>query len=129
MKLNPDCIRDILLTVEEHTDMTKQLLYPVEDVKYERLESYSQDEVFYHVKQCELSGFVTKVNWFGGGGLGCRVYYLSPSGHEFLANIRNDSNWSKTKEVAKSVGSFSLSTLKDIASSVIASVISAQLNK
>lgn len=122
MRLNPDCIRDVLLTIEEHTDMSRQMVYP-DNTTYEHLEAYSQDEVLYHIKQCELSGFVTKVSWYGGGGLGCRVFFLSPIGHEFLANIRSDTVWHKTKDAAKKVGSFSLDTLSKIAVSVISNLI------
>ncbi|MFW5436364.1 DUF2513 domain-containing protein [Paenibacillus apiarius] len=126
MKLNPDCIRDVLLTVEEHTGLSRPMHYP-NAKEYELFQSYSPEEVFYHINQCELSGLLTEVNWFIGRE--CLIHDLSPAGHEFLANIRNDNNWNKTKEVAKNVGSFSLSTLKEIASSVIAGIISSQINK
>lgn len=119
MKLNPDCIRDILIEVESQTTFSSEFLYP--DDNSESLSKYCEDEIFYHIKQCELSGLVTKVSWFLGGA--CCIDDLSPSGHEFLANIRIDTNWNKTKEVAKRVGSFSLKTLKDISVQVISEVI------
>lgn len=120
MKLNPDCIRDILLTVEESPGVHPQIPYPCEE-EYARLKSYSKDEVLYHIKQCELSYLVTKVSWFLGGA--CVVHDLSPNGHEFLANIRSDDNWTKTKEVASKVGSSSLDMLTKIAVSVVSSLI------
>ncbi|WP_315074198.1 DUF2513 domain-containing protein [uncultured Clostridium sp.] len=119
MKLNPDCVRDILFTVEEHSTLDRGVNYPDEEL--EKLSDYSKDEILYHIKQCELSGLVTEVSWFLGGT--CYISYLSPIGHEFLADIRSDTNWNKTKDVAKKVGSFSLSTLKDISAQVIAEVI------
>lgn len=124
MKLNPDCIRDILLTVEENTSYGKFMSYDT-DTEYGRLKPYSDEEVMYHVKQCELSSLITKVTYYMGGG--CLIHDLSPKGHEFIANIRTDTNWNKTKEVAKKVGSYSLDTLTKIASEVIASVISSTL--
>lgn len=36
MKLNPDCVRDILLTVEENTDFSSQMPYPNDEVEYPR---------------------------------------------------------------------------------------------
>ncbi|MTW37801.1 DUF2513 domain-containing protein, partial [Streptococcus pneumoniae] len=54
---------------------------------------------------------------------------LSPEAHEFLANIRQDTKWNKTKSIASKVGSFSLNVLKDISIEVISKVISDQLNK
>ncbi|WP_333860762.1 DUF2513 domain-containing protein [Clostridium sp.] len=120
MKLNPDCIRDILLTVEETPGVQPQTPYPI-DGEYERLGKYSKDEVLYHINQCELSDFFTEVSWFCGGS--CVIHDLSPYGHEFLANIRSDTNWSKTKEIALKVGSFSLDALSKIATSVVSSLI------
>jgi len=63
MKLNPECIRDILLTVEETTSFGTFMKYTA-DAEYPRFSAYSQNEIFYHIKQCELSGLLTKVSWF-----------------------------------------------------------------
>lgn len=127
MKLNPDCIRDILLVVEKETDLNTQVRYPVETVD-DLISSYTQEEVLYHIKQCELSGMFAKIKWYNVT-MGCVVFYLSPAGHEFLSNIKDDGNWSKTKEMAGKVGSFSLNVLKEIAVSVIASVLTKELGK
>jgi len=105
MRLNPDCIRDILLTVEETVSFGKYMKYP-SAAEYPRLAAYSQEEIFYHISQCKLSGLLTKVIWVGGPS--CSIEDLSPLGHEFLANIRNETNWNRVKEIAKSIGSFSL---------------------
>jgi hypothetical protein len=139
MKLNPDCIRDILLTVEEETSPSSQFVYKPSEkytnrfllddesedehqIIHERLKSYTDEEILYHINQCELSGFFTNVNPCTG-----YLYFiqdLSPLGHQFLADIRSDTNWNKTKDIAKKVGSFSLNTLKDISVKVISDVIS-----
>lgn len=124
MKLNPDCIRDILLTVEDNSTIDSGIQYP--DDSLELLSKYEPDEVLYHIKQCELSYLVTKVERFVGGS--CYILDLSPSGHEFLANIRSDNNWNKTKSIAKTVGSQSLSAIKDIATGVISELIKSQFN-
>lgn len=126
MRLNPDCIRDILLVVEEHTDITHivQLDFSSdEDTEscFNQLNKYSKDELMYHVKQCELCGFFTDVNWFLGGQ--CAIHYLSPYGHEFLANIRADTNWNKVKRKATEVGSESLSVLAQIAGQIISGML------
>lgn len=124
LKLNPDCIRDILLTVEENTGYGTFMNYDA-DTSYEYLEAYSHDEVMYHIRQCEFSNLIIKVSYFIGGG--CLIHDLSPMGHEFLANIRSETNWNKTKDIAKNVGSYSLDALTKIATSVIANMINSQL--
>lgn len=125
MKLNPDCIRDILLTIEAKTSLNSSIRFDPERIP-ESVSQYSSEEVLYHVKQCELSGFFGgETFWFLNGG--CMVQYLSPNGHQFLADIRSDNNWNKTKDIAKTVGSESISAIKDIASGVIAALIQKQI--
>ncbi|WP_217077715.1 DUF2513 domain-containing protein [Clostridium baratii] len=120
MRLNPDCVRDILFTVEDNTGFCNPMRYDANS-EYEILKSYSSQEILYHIKQCELSGLLTKVSWFLNGD--CLIYDLSPYGHEFLANIRSNTNWNKTKEISKKVGSTSLNVLSQIAANVISELI------
>ena len=91
---------------------------------YDLLQKYTFDEVRYHINQCELSNLITKVHKFLDGS--CLIQDLSPSGHQFLADIRSDNNWNKTKSIAKTVGTSSLTAIKEIATNVIAEVIKAQ---
>ena len=124
MKLNPDCIRDILLYVEEHTDLHKHVTF-TETISDKKLERYTFDEISYHVKQCELSGYFERTSHSITGD--CSVSYLSPAGHQFLSNIRADNIWSDVKEVSKKVGSNSLQAISQIASAVITAIIQNQL--
>ncbi|CEQ14820.1 DUF2513 domain-containing protein [Paraclostridium sordellii] len=123
MRLNPDCVRDILLTVEENTGFNLDMSYPSENI-FPRLISYSPEEVLYHIKQCEASYLITKVHWFLGGS--CLISDLTPDGHKFLADIRSDTNWSKTKEISKNIGTSSLDAIKQIATGVITELIKSQ---
>ena len=50
MKLNPDCIRDILLYVELNSDLRHFISISPSNLPTE-LEKYSSDEVMYHIKQ------------------------------------------------------------------------------
>lgn len=120
MRLNPDCVRDILLTVEELSGFGSYVEFR-DSEDCDRLKEYSLDTVRYHIKQCELSGFFTKVTWYLSGE--CVVQDLSPAGHEFISNIRADTNWSKVKSKAKIVGSESLSVLAQIAGQVISAML------
>lgn len=121
MRLNPDCIRDILFTVEEKTGFASYMMYSAKDNNFPLLSKYSREEVLYHIKQLELSGLLTKVSWYLNGG--CMIHDLSPLGHEFLADVRSDTNWNKTKDIAKTVGSTSLSAIKEIATNVLSELI------
>ena len=57
MKLNPDCIRDILLEVEEKTDLSHVVEFTESEPITGRLARYSRSEIVYHIKQCDLNGY------------------------------------------------------------------------
>ena len=106
MKLNPDCIRDILLAVEEIPDINHHWRFDKETVP-ELLPNYSFDEVMYHIRQCQLNEFFFQAS----GNITGTCYTisdLSPKGHEFLANIRNDSFYNKVKDIGAELGVQSL---------------------
>lgn len=129
MKLNPDCIREILFAVESQTGYHKATCFS----KVIQSCSFPIETVLYHINQCEMSGFFTRVEHLHGVPInmpvldnGCydlRIYDLSPKGHEFLANIRSDNIWSKTKNAASKIGSFALPALQQIASNLIETAI------
>lgn len=123
MRLNPDCIRDILLVIEEQVAPHTFCSFNPEFAE-ERLPQYSYDEIIYHLEQCEMMGYFKKV--IKDLSMNYTVTDLTPSAHAFLANIRTNTNWNKTKQIAKKVGSFSLNTLTSIASSVVSDLISKQ---
>lgn len=126
MKLNPDCIRDILLTVENNefggyftlTSLRNKLSqYSIEELHYCCLklnEADYLDLITAPMMRTHIPGIKA-------------IYDLTFEGHEFLEDIKSDSNWNKTKDIAKKVGSFSLNTLKDISVEVISSVINSHL--
>lgn len=123
MKLDPDCIRDVLMVVEDNATVDTWV-----DTKAftELAKKYGGPAVSYHVRQADWAGLFSKMEKFIGGGF--IIQDLSPQGHEFLANIRQDTNWNKTKQIASKVGSTSLSTLTTVASSVISDLIQKNLH-
>lgn len=125
MKLNPDCVRDILFVVEEVADGKCGAHFNFQEPsQYERLSKYSNDEIEYHVHQCEYTGYFTLVTWVLSGD--CTVFDLSPKGHQFLADIRSDTVWDKVKSKAAKIGTFSLNALTQIATAVVTELINAQ---
>lgn len=102
MKLNPDCIRDILLTVEEKCDFSHFWYYTKGSSDSIYLSSYSHEEIIYHISQCDKSELIDGVHYYDGG-TSVLVADISPNGHEFLANIRTETVWNKIK--AKGVAS------------------------
>lgn len=125
MKLNPDCIRDILLSVEETVDSENIFKLYKSGNEHNRLKAYDSNELLYHFHQCDMAGLIVGFLDYGDGGT-VFVNDLSPDGHQFLANIRQDTIWNSTKSIAAKVGSRSLDALTQIASNVITELIKAQ---
>ena len=124
MKLNPDCIRDILLEVENTCDYENELNFDEDNVPTS-LKQYKYGELIYHVKQCQMNNFFEdcKISIYQ------EIYisYLSPAGHTFLENVRSDNLWNKTKNIGKKIGSTSLDALIKISSNVITEIIKAEI--
>lgn len=141
MKLNPDCIRDLLFAIESSDDPGGDTYFVFEDKyglhedqtadspglarnRFSALHKYTDDEIYYHLRQCEMDDLIGDITHYSNGS--CLVADLTPKGHKFLADIRSDTNWNKTKEIAQKVGSTSLDAISKISSDVIAALIKSQ---
>ena len=126
MRLNPDCVRDILLTVEEVTCFNRILWYKINENDFPLLLKYSHEELIYHIRQCKLSNLILGVKFYDSGD-SASISDLSPYGHKFLADIRSDNIWKHTKSIATKVGSVSLDSLIQISTGVLTQIINKQL--
>lgn len=125
MQLNPNYVRDVLIATEANTGYKIYFEYPQELDKAPSLANYSDEEIRYHILQCAKANLI-ELNYHDlDGNLG--INDLTPSGHEFLANIRSDTVWNNVKAVSSKIGSTSLSALTQIASGTITALIKYQL--
>lgn len=122
MKLNPDCIRDILLAVEDVVDGTNRFEYEKDHNVHRQLKGYSHDVLHYHFQQCSAHGLITGFRRHDGGNW-ILVADLSPAGHAFLANIRNNGFWSKVKDAAAKIGTPALGSMLQIAENLATALI------
>lgn len=120
MKLNPDCVRDILLCIEERSDGTHLILFDPKNAT-DFLPKYTFDEIYYHINQCNLNGFLYQCQPLLNGNF--LIKDLTPKAHEFLANIRKETIWNKTKSIGAKLGSTSLTALFQIAEDLISNAI------
>ena len=121
MRLNPDCVRDVLLYIEENlvyleeentskiqaiswgTAFQDEYLsdkYSIYDIKYTIQKLY---EV--HFIECSIATSGRK------GWLSCDITNLTWNGHEFLDTVRGKTVWEATKEKALKLGGMSIKTL------------------
>lgn len=124
MKLNPDCMRSILLEAEKQP-FGQELLFT--DLTH-KLSKYSEDELAYTCIKLEEAGFITAVIIHADNfSIVQFIDDITYEGHQFLANIRSDTIWNDIKEVSKKVGSNSLQAISQIATAVITAIINNQL--
>lgn len=124
MKLNPDCMRDILIVMENAG--YQETLSP--NAIYSSLPGYSEDEINYSIIKLEEAGFIDAIiSEYDTGIAILRLDDITYLGHQFLSDVRSDSIWKNVKEISKKVGSNSIASISQIASGVITAIIQNQL--
>ena len=111
MKLNNDCIRDILLFIEETTD-NDNLCVSSSDI-IDNLTGYKPSEILYHIREIDKYKYVTDVSYSDDEP--DYVGDLSPQGRNFVNNVRNNNVWESTKKLISKLGSASLPVISSIA--------------
>ena len=123
MKLNVDCVRAVLLWIEEtqqiDTDTGKMKPLPWSINVPDYIPEYSREDVLYSINQLADNAMLKVSDASADGMKIYRILDIAPSGHEFLEDIRNDRNWNKVKELAAKTGSLALPAIIQIAAQVI----------
>lgn len=115
MKLNNDCIRDILLFIESNTDFEKLFIDP--DALVNSLQSYDKNTIYYHIRMISQANLVDNVLFAGNEPY--TISSLSWEGHQYLDNIRDDKVWKLLKEKTNQLSSVSLKILISLAPKLI----------
>lgn len=134
MRINMDCIRDILLCIEENTGLHQMCFFisyadagiqaalgedtiPPKSYQVELESRYAHDDIIYNLKYCVESELVVAPghfpayqNW---------IADLTPKGHEFLAEIRDEGNWKKIKQACSKIGAVSMDIILEVSKSVL----------
>lgn len=129
MKLNYDCIRDVLLTLEDNLTLDEDLQFSSlnlnELLEFEELKDYSKQALAYTLYNLNEICFIdAHISWASGKVLVyIEVYDITYIGHEFLSSIRPTSNWNKIKSKLLTLGTASIPIISEIASQVIKSAL------
>ncbi len=130
MKLNPDCIRDVLLYLEENLSISPELEFLHMDIHQLGKDlNYPLNEIANTVLSLNDAGFIVSDTFSAGDG--CVMIMISRitySGYEFIELVRPESVWKKVKSTGKHIGSFSFSVITQIATNVLSSLVNGQLN-
>lgn len=132
MKLNPDCIRDVLLYLESEleVDLEKSNFKTVtlhkikEHFKFE----YSEEDIWYTVYNLREIHFITgRINDAGNNKMYfCEIENITWNGHQFLNNIRPKNVWDATKIGASKLGIMSVHALSAISMKIVEAIVTNQ---
>ena len=124
MKLNQDCIRDLLLYLEENLKLNDYL-----SISNISLKNYSSEELLYTTdKLYEADYLKCSRKVYDNTDLMIFVSSITYTGHQFLDNIRDDKVFAKTKSILSGFKSVSIEIISETASKVITTLINQQLN-
>ena len=124
MKLNHDCIRDLILYLEKNLELNSYI-----NIKGLELKNYSSEDIIYTALKLEEAGFINGKAQYADGGI---IYIflvssLTYSGHNFIDNIRDNKVWKKTKSTLSTFSSTSIAIAGEVASKVLLGMISNSL--
>lgn len=129
MRIDNDCVRDILLTVEEFTTYEKAMYIRLRPSNTpERLQKYDIDKSLYHIRNLILANYLYHPLNPSQTAEYEQFVDLTPSGHEFLNTIRSPKIWDETKKLSEKAGAFSLKIISAIAEGVARGAISTHFN-
>lgn len=127
MKMNEDCIRDILKYLVENLAITiKDKKGGFNDISLLAVmnkfdDKYSREDVWYSVYNLSQDRFIdtNDVRKHSLDGFAfVEIYNVTHRGHQFYESIQPDTIWSKTKSVVSKVGVHTLSFIEDVAHEV-----------
>ena len=124
MKLNYDCVRSVLLTVEKSKTIDEELnLNPLTvETIFEQLPKYEDNEILYTIEKLKEAGYINAVLQFAAGHfIYGAVSSITYSGHEYLDNIREPDVWRKVKAMLKNAGATTLPLISQAAQMLIGS--------
>ena len=124
MKLNYDCVRSVLLTVEKSKTIDEELnLNPLAvETIFEQLPKYEDIEILYTIEKLKEAGYINAALHFAAGHfIDGTVSSITYSGHEYLDNIREPEVWRKVKTMLKNAGAITLPLISQAAQLLIGS--------
>ncbi|AKP66320.1 MULTISPECIES: DUF2513 domain-containing protein [Companilactobacillus] len=127
MRLNQDCVRDVMLYIEDKAVFGK-FLFLDEFLEASELSNYEKDTIKYVLAKLDETNYLkSSIQWVNGDIYSFSTGMITWNGHKFLDTIRDNKVWSKTKSITKDFASVSISLIENIGSKVIAEMILNQM--
>lgn len=133
MKLNPDCMRDIMLFLESDLTISVYGFNTIQRIPlFEHFHGlYSYEDILYSVLQLHKNDYILtdfELHIPDSRFTFDHIYYITPKGYEFIEHIRDNERWKTVKKGASAIRDYSLSALSSIAEGVTSAAISAYLS-
>jgi hypothetical protein len=124
MKLNHNCIRDLLLFIEDN--LTYGNYISINDLQ---INKYSTTQIIYSADKLLEAGYLigNKNNPYSNKVPSIDIHSISWYGHQFLDNIRDDKVWKNTRSILSKFSSVSISIVNNVASQVISNLVKSQI--
>ena len=129
MKLNVDCIRDIMLYLEEELGVDpengKFKSLTLHQIENEFDSEYSKEDIWYTIYNLKEIKYIegTFKNSSSSIMYICNITNITWNGHQFLNSIRPKSIWEATKTGAKKLGTTSIAALSMISSEITKAIV------
>ena len=111
MRRDPELLRQLVFQLEAIEARPGAILHiPVKEMV---VEGFSYEQVYYHINQILLSGWIETAASGGGISASGRFCFkcLSPAGHDFVDSVRDEKIWQLTKAGADQAGGWTLDVL------------------
>lgn len=119
MKLDNDCIRDILLFLEEKLDIKDDngdtVIVPIESLIDNFKNKYSEKQIMYTTDKIKEGGFIKTCCHRYVSDNSDDIMELTYDGHLYLANIRDNQIWNIVKNKTKGLASVSFGIMVELA--------------
>lgn len=129
MKLNPDCMRDILFYLEEYLSINEDLEFK-EISMYDLSQhlNYSIQEIANTLIILDEAGYIISVRDDSDDCISnLDVYRITYDGYQFIETIRPEHVWEKVKSTGKHIGSFSINVITQVATTALTSMVNSYL--
>lgn len=134
MKINHECIRDVMIYLESYNYYTLDSDGQVVPNQifihniFTALPQYSEPDIFYSIFNLSQAGYLNISSDIKQYGIKCAVNYITFNGHEFLEKIKSDNNWSKVKKGLNFLQDYSLSAISALASGITEGAVATYLS-
>ena len=125
MRLNHECIRDLLLYIEENLCYNDEL-----EINKLSLKNYSNQELLYTALKLSEADYINCDNSIeiDDDFPIVLVSSISYKGHQFLDTVRDSEVWNKTKKIVSALKSVSIEITSETAAKVINHILDKSFN-